>query len=242
MASLLSFLAASLIAATHLLTGRPGFHLRQGSAWLSAAGGASVAYVFIYLLPKLAKKQALVDANIGAGLLGHWQNHVYLVAMLGLILFHGTTSVRNPASPQRRTLADKLHIASFVLYALIVGHLLANFDPDNPLGLALAAVTLALHFIGTDLERRHRYASYYASRVRWFLAIGVYAGWLIGEAFAVPKPVQTLLFAFLAGAIIINVMREEIPDESQVQGLAFLGGAIAYTALIVLILESDRLT
>ena len=58
------------------------------SRWLSLAGGASVAYVFVgHLLPELKKGQdVIVRADLPLEFLEH---HAYIVALLGFITFYG---------------------------------------------------------------------------------------------------------------------------------------------------------
>ncbi len=85
---------ALLFAAVHVL-GRVMDFLRSTprSAWLSAAGGVSVAYVFVHLLPELAEHQGTVssrvDEAVAGGILGGIERHVCVVALAGLAVFHG---------------------------------------------------------------------------------------------------------------------------------------------------------
>ncbi|ELZ45122.1 hypothetical protein C464_12785 [Halorubrum coriense DSM 10284] len=43
------------------------------------------------------------------------------------------------------------------------------------------------------------------------------------------------LFAFVSGGIILNVIKEELPNPQQGRFLFFLGGAVAYTIVVALI-------
>ena len=57
----LPLVAAVTLALVHLLAG--GLRFLRGtprSVWLSAAGGVSVAYVFVHVLPELAEGQEAV--------------------------------------------------------------------------------------------------------------------------------------------------------------------------------------
>lgn len=57
------------------------------SRWLSLAGGTSVAYVFVHILPELKKGQdVMVRADLPLEFLEH---HVYIVALLGFVIFYG---------------------------------------------------------------------------------------------------------------------------------------------------------
>lgn len=62
-------LAAALLVAIHLLIGRMTFlNVMPRSLWLSFAGGCAVAYVFVYLLPRIANEGAQLLGLPGADL------------------------------------------------------------------------------------------------------------------------------------------------------------------------------
>jgi hypothetical protein len=81
-ATVAAFLIAAGLAAIHVFVGAMRF--LDGvprSRWLSAAGGAAVAYIFPHLLPELAAtlRKAGLDAE-----------RVYFVlALIGLVIFYG---------------------------------------------------------------------------------------------------------------------------------------------------------
>ena len=85
----LEFVLAASLAIVHLVAGRLRFLDRiPRSRWLSFGSGISVAYVFIHLLPELARGQEVLQASTGP-LLGTLETHVWLVALLGLSVFYG---------------------------------------------------------------------------------------------------------------------------------------------------------
>lgn len=45
----------------------------------------------------------------------------------------------------------------------------------------------------------------------------------------------TVLFAFLAGGVVLNVLKEELPEERRSRFLPFAGGAACYAALLLLL-------
>ncbi len=84
--------AALLLGVVHGVA--PYLHVLRGtprSVWLSLAGGVSVAYVFVHLLPELAAGQAAVSRAVGDsradGALLYAERHVYLIALAGLAAF-----------------------------------------------------------------------------------------------------------------------------------------------------------
>ncbi|MEK4023674.1 hypothetical protein [Sporosarcina sp. FSL W7-1283] len=60
-------------------------------------------------------------------------------------------------------------------------------------------------------------------------------GWLVGVFTEVNDMVLSILSAFLAGGIVLNVMKEELPEERESSFPAFFIGMIGYTDLLLLL-------
>jgi hypothetical protein len=65
--TLLPVLAAAVMVTVHLVAGRLRFlDVIQRSRWLSIAGGVSVAYIFVHLLPELSAGQEIIQGSVAA--------------------------------------------------------------------------------------------------------------------------------------------------------------------------------
>lgn len=234
-----SALIASGFAAVHILARTLGFlSTTPRSIWLSAAGGVSVAYVFLHLLPELHEGQHALHE--GAGLrLGSSQSEIYLVALAGLVVFYGLERLASAsrATSRRRSGQDHtdsgvfaLHIASFAVYNLLIGYLLVRGERSDML---LYAAAMALHFVVNDQGLREHHKDRYDALGRWLLALAVLAGWALGERVEVPELAVKLMTALLGGGVILNVLKEELPEERQSNFWAFLAGAGGYGALLL---------
>ena len=178
--SLAPIAAALLLAVVHRVA--PYLHVLRvtpRSVWLSLAGGVSVAYVFVHLLPELAAGQAAVSRAVGGsdggtegGALLYAERHVYLVALAGLAAFYGLDKLAYRARGQRaegeaparddgpagEAEPDAtagagvfwVHMGAFGLYNLLVGYLLVRAERRAGTGLPLFAIAMALHFVATD--------------------------------------------------------------------------------------------
>ena len=231
--------AAVALVAVHVLAGRLDFLDRMPrSRWLSAAGGVSVAYVFVHLLPELGRRrEELARGGVGEGLI------VYACALAGLVLYYALehavrkrreSSGKSAESDDDSVRADGifwLHIASFALYNAVIGHMLTS----NPESLFWFSIGLALHFVVTDHGLSHHHHAAYDRIGRWVVSAGILAGWGVGVAFELPHTVTTIAIAILAGAIVLNVMKEELPKERESRMVPFVGGAAAYAALLLAI-------
>jgi hypothetical protein len=219
-------LIASLFALVHLLGARLDFlRTLPRSLWLSGAGGVSVAYVFVHILPDLAAHQRRVDEG---GLLVSIESHVWLLALAGLAAFYGLE--RLARRRRRDTGVFWTHVGSFALYNLLIGYLLLHREESG--GLVFYAAALGLHFLVNDQGLREHHGEAY-HRARWILAAAPLAGWALGAAFALPPLAITALFGFLAGGIILNVLKEELPEERESRFAAFAAGAAGYAALLL---------
>lgn len=230
----------------HLFAGRLHFlHVTPRSRWLSFAGGASVAYVFMHLLPELEEAQAQFARAVGGG---EWLEHaVYLLALAGLLLFYGLERAVKMSQSGSETERDGhrgettashgvfwLHMVSFALYNAIIGFLLASGELGGLRQQLAFFLAMGLHFTVNDygLHADHRDA--YAHAGRWVLAAAIVAGWLLGIADAATEIIARLLFAFIAGGVILNVMKEELPKERQSRLGSFIAGALLYAGLLVM--------
>lgn len=218
-----ALLVVAVFAAVHVLG--PSMRFLGGvprSAWLSAAGGVSVAYVFVHLLPELAVHQDTLAS----------ERLVYLVALAGLALFYGLERMVK-SRPKGSTFT--VHLASYAVYNMLIGYLLVHREEQDPRGLAIYAVAMSLHFVVNDHGLRADHGELYDRQGRWWLAAAPVAGWLIGVATRLPAEATAALFAFLAGGIVLNVLKEELPEDRQSRFWAFAAGAAGYATLLLLV-------
>ena len=59
-------------------------------------------------------------------------------------------------------------------------------------------------------------------------------GALLGLLIGLPEPAIVAVIAFLGGSIVLNVLKEELPEERESRFGAFLAGAGGYAALLIL--------
>lgn len=200
----------------------------------SAGGGIAIAFVFVYLLPRLATGQEAVgEARPFGGLI---QNHVYLAALAGFVLFFGLEQVARRSAAREDSGQDPsvfwAHVAAFAAYNLLIGYLLVHHE-GGAVDLALYAVALGLHLLGVDYGLRRHFQEQYHDIGRWLLAATLLAGWGIGQLTAASPLVEHVLFAFLSGGLVLNVVKEELPADRESRFLPFLVGVVVYTPLLL---------
>ncbi|MFW8634249.1 hypothetical protein [Cribrihabitans pelagius] len=234
-----SLFAALAFAAIHYLV--PKLKFLDGiprSRWLSIAGGVAVAYVFVHLLPELAEHQEALADHEGAlaSVAEALERLVYVLALAGLAVFYGLERlVQTSKAGRDRTEARAfwIHIGAFALYNFLVGYFLLHREDPGLLSLGLYVVAMGLHFVTNDFGMHDDHRELYDRKGRFIIAGAVLAGWLMGVVAEIPEEWLIGVFSFLAGGVVLNVLKEELPEERQSSFAAFAVGAAAYSALLI---------
>lgn len=220
----------------HLLSGReevPDPTRRR--TLLSGAGGASVAYIFVLLLPEVSEAALLVGELRGDALLT--EQLVYLGALSGFVAFYGVevfVAHRSGESAAEAPLVFWSHVGVFGLYSALIGFLLFHQERPGLLNLSFYALAMALHFLVTDYGLRQHHGRAFHDRGRWVLAVATLLGGAVGFWTDIGGIPLAMLFAFVAGALVLNVIKEELPALDESRFAAFLVGVVASSVLLLL--------
>lgn len=235
-------LFVAVFSAVHLNVHRLVFlDVKPRSAWLSFSGGVAVAYIFLHVLPDLGTHQKTFaqELQLSSTLA---ESLVYALTLIGLVCFYGLERMvkisrsRSRAKGQGDRIEDHLewvHAGSYAVLNLLVGYLLLHREETGPWSLGLYFVAMALHFLTSDYGMRIDHPEAYEKRGRWVLAASVVIGWALGLAVSLPLVAVGFLFAFLAGGIILNTLKEELPEDRSSRFLPFLGGALVYSLIML---------
>jgi zinc transporter ZupT len=233
-------LAAASFAVVHVLGKSMRFlEATPRSIWLSFAGGVSFAYVFVHLLPERAASQRETLAHLGRSREGAIGVHLYVAALTGVLVFYGLERlVRSSrggkgASEGSPSAVFWLHLGSYAIYNALVGYLLVHRQEADLGGLAVYAIALGLHFVVNDQGLREHHGALYDRKGRWILAAAPLLGWAAGVAVPVSPLALAGLFAFLAGGIVLNVLKEELPDDRESRFWALGLGSVGFAALLL---------
>ncbi|HEV7279400.1 MAG TPA: hypothetical protein VGN57_04230 [Pirellulaceae bacterium] len=244
-----TFCGALALALVHVLAGRLRFlDVVPRSRWLSLAGGVAVAYAIVHLLPELEeRRRTIADA-------GDWrmlEHLLYLIVLAGLVCFYGMEKLaqrRRPRSDQEVLKSEHespvndeetpdsvfwIHVGSFALYNAFIGYALVKEDRDLRT-LVLYVVAIGFHFLVNDHGLRKRHQRQYAVFGRWALSGTVLAGWAAGLFLSVWPVVTAAILGFLAGGILLNTFKEELPSEQESRFWVFGAGAAVYSAALLL--------
>ncbi len=238
-----SALAALLLALIHIQASKLRFLKRKPrSRWLSLGSGVSVAYVFVHVLPDLSAAQENFQNQVT--LLAAVEHHLYVMALLGLLAFYGLEQAAKTSRQQNRKEGKGdatqpavfwLHMTSFALYNALIGYLLMHREEPGAGNLMIYVIAMALHFVVNDYSLSEDHKAAYEKKGRWILASAVVCGWIVGSQIDITTAATATLFAFLAGSIVLNVLKEELPEAKESRFGTFFLGALGYTGLLLLL-------
>ncbi|MEM9008044.1 MAG: hypothetical protein AAGE59_31610 [Cyanobacteria bacterium P01_F01_bin.86] len=211
--------------------------------WMSIAGGVSIAYIFLDIFPELSHAQEEILHSENA-LIDYLEHHVYLLALLGLAIFYGLEKLAMGSRSQRQVHHGEdsthrgvfwIHVISFGIYNGILGYLLHEAENHGLISCLILFFALALHFVVNDVGLREHHKQIYDHTGRWLLAGAILFGWVLGEAFHLDGAAIAAIWALVAGGIILNVLKEELPEEQESHFGMFLAGAAVYAVVLLAI-------
>jgi hypothetical protein len=256
MFALASAAAVVLIALIFLFGDRIRFQdAERRTRWMSASGGASAAFVFVVLLPKLLAGQSkLAEAGDG-GVATYLRHHSFLLALAGLLIFWaldravivlvaGMIESRGRAPGRRLRRSAPVwgpllyaQAIAFGSYTMLVGYLIAKLPGRDYSLLGLFSFAMALHFLAMSHSLRQELAEAFDRFERWLLASAIASGWALAQLTEITPWVLALSNSLFAGMLIFYVVRSEIPSPKEGHFIPLLLGAVGYSTL-ALVLEA----
>jgi len=208
----------------------------NGHVWLSVSAGTALAYVFAYLLPKLGSIQATLIAPVGSTQT-FLRNHVYLIALAGLLIYFALGSSDEPTPSNRRGIGPSysvlLQLVGYSFYSLQLGYLAADLPEPALSSYLLVALILGIHLMGIDYHLSRRHPAPYRRLLRYAYTAALFVGWAGGIATTVLESTVMFSSTFVAGAIIITAIREELPGRGQPKPIAFFLATVVACAAIL---------
>ena len=243
MTSVLGFGLAVCLALVHIFASKARWllHLPQ-RWWMSFAGGISITYIFLDIFPELSHAQAEASPLEGIPLIRYVENHVYLLALVGLAVFYGLEQMA--LRSRRHNAATKgdqsteagvfwVHTAFFALYNAVLGYLLTETGHSSILTCLLLFFVLGLHFVVNDIGLREHHQRSYDKLGRWLLAGAILVGWSLAQAVTFSEMAFAVAWALVSGAMILNVLKEELPEQEDSHFGLFVTGIALYAVVLL---------
>ena len=226
----IALISVIIFALVHLFArSTRGLNKRTHGRFLSAGGGVAIAYVFVDLLPKLCDSNVVVEQAL-AGVFPYFERHVFVMALVGFLLFF---FVNQSHTLFKKENAFWVSFASYALFNFMVGYAVVDKDDPDVQPLALFTFALALHYFVNDYTLNKEHGKIYNHVGKWVLVVSLFLGWLVGVWITLPAAGIALVGAFIAGGVIMNVIRHELPADNPHSLSAFMLSALGYTVVLL---------
>ena len=126
-----------------------------------------------------------------------------------------------------------VHIASFAVYNAILGYLFRESAAHGLRACILLFVALSKHFAVNDAVLHHHNHRLYNRVGRWILAGSILTGWCIGQLSHLNEAAIAAIWALVAGGIILNVLKDELPSNKEGNFGFFAMGAAFYSVILL---------
>jgi len=201
--------------------------------WQAFSAGVTVAYVFVNIIPELEEHRPTIAASSAGDLLDA-EKRVYTWALAGFVTFVGLTRFASQEGSHGKV-PYWGEMTGYSLYTMLIGYLLVHREDPSLLALELFIFAMGLHLFLLDMELAERFRGQYQPWGRVLLMVSVLVGWLLGIWNALPDSFTSRLFAFVIGGVVVLSAHEELPEEGGRPFWWFVGGAICYATLLMLI-------
>lgn len=198
--------------------------------WLSFSGGLAVSYVFVYVLPSLHREQQQLE-DYGGPLT--MESELYFVGLAGLLLFYGVENAvvsKEDTGPKGMSPGLMLQIVFFTIYNMLIAYIVVVSYVDG-IQAVFYSTAIGLHFIAVAHDLWRKNPEGYDRLGRYMLASGIVIGWVMGSWISLSPLNQSLIFAFISGAMILNVLKNELPKEKDAHFPTFTFAIISYTSI-----------
>ncbi len=241
--ALVAALASTLVlAALHAAAGAINHRLDQWARPVaSVAGGVSVSYVFLHLLPEISGGQEelgrVLEVQFEESALA--EAGVFLCALAGFVVLYGLerlAQAHNEAlpGPTQSGAAFGLHVGVFTVYNGLITYTMATRFRTGAGYAVLFTAAMGLHFLLTDRSLREHFPDRFRRYGRAALVGALVAGWVLSAVFAPTQVVVVVvLTATLGGFVLFNVFNNELPTERRARYPWFVLGVVVYSAALL---------
>lgn len=192
------------------------------------------------MLPQLAHAQHILVQEIGWLPGGFVDYTIYLIALLGFVLFYGIDRLIYRAwerdELQNPNAFDSIvfwgDMILFGLYNSMIGYLVTTVNnlPDS-WDLLIYFIAFSLHFVTNDWSLHHHHRRAYDAYGRVILSVSILLGYLFGEFYQLPGYAVGLVEAFVTGALVLNAIKYELPTEHEGNFEGFLTRIVSASTL-----------
>lgn len=223
------FIALVTLAIIHLFANKAK---ALGWIWhgrfIAFAAGISFAYVFVDLLPALEKGQPVLKRAFGE-LIPYFDRHTYVIALFGVLFYYGLHTQSENGGARNFWLS----VSGYILFNFFVGASLSDANNPEIQPIMLFTIAVGMHYLVADRNAGRADMSLYEHSARWLLIAALFIGFAVGMATHIPDTFVVLAVSFLAGGILLNTLKYELPKRERGGFLFFVFGSLLYTGILL---------
>lgn len=225
---------------TFIHLGSKHFKLRVFTVnqFTSFVGGISLAYVFFHLIPTIRSYEHEVMEAFHVSSTD--ASHVIFGSMLmGIVTFYFLELVLKSSRLKMLRETDSstglfwAHIGAYFLYNFIIGILLTGHQFKSSMTAVIYLLAIGVHFLTNDWVLRHHFETLYDRYGLKLLVGAVLIGYLLGANIHISHTVMGLLEAFVAGGLVLNAIKDELPACRGTGLTSFIVGLSLYSVLLL---------
>lgn len=224
---LLVFFMAVALALLHLAAPRlRRFFSSHETIIRSLGGGMAIAYAFLMLFPELERGHELLGDSIE------------FLVLAGFLLFFALEVRFQHHDPERpgppSQAAFRFHLILMWLYNWVVVYALPEIVGLIGAKALISTTAIGLHMMYKDFVVASHHQHAFDSWGRFVLASTPLIGWASAMLFTPSEALGDLLIALLAGYLLQNVFRNELPSYKKSSFLLFVAGVMLYSIPVVI--------
>jgi len=217
---------ALIIGMAHFVSDKVAEHKHYRKELRSFAAGLSIAYLLLYLLPEIY------------GGIKEFERTLFLFVLLGAMAFHVVEKYIYQHESRDKRIFDLrvLHSVAFLVYHIIIGIALVSITAVSNIGGILFFIPILFYTLASQVSLSNLHAHVTEKLfLRMLLSGSTLFGVIFASIVSVSQTLHYSLLAFIAGALLYNVMVEVVPKEKEGDILFFIFGSISYIILIFLL-------
>lgn len=210
---------------------------------MSLAAGVGVSYAIIHLLPQLAYSQGVLVDQFGWDSGIRYTHAIYAIVLLGLVVSYIMYKLdeRNFSVVEKSDLTSAetayfwSDITFYSVYNIMIGYLVISNTFSDHFYILMYFVAFGLHFLMNDWSLSHHHGEIYHKMGRFVLSLSILVGAFLSIILTLPYYVVVSIEAFITGAMLMNIIKFELPDGNQGSIKVFLIGTICSSILFIFI-------
>ncbi|EPH99907.1 hypothetical protein D920_01088 [Enterococcus faecalis 13-SD-W-01] len=209
----------------------------------SLAAGVGISYAIVHLLPHLAYFQTILVKEFAWETGVFYTHTIYAIVLVGLVGSYVAYKIdeRTFMVLEKKDIASAKNaffwsdISFHMVYNLMIGYIVIANTLSERFYIATYFLAFGLHFLMNDWTLYHHHGELYNKIGRFLLSLSIFTGAVLSMAFTLPYYVVISIEALITGALLMNIIKFELPDGGEGSIKYFLLGTIFSGILFVFI-------